>query len=252
MFERPPEMRSKLSGGAASGTLAANQASTPAASIPSGAPSFKVAEGYLLEGNGLSALVVDFGGVLTTSIWTAFGTFCDSEGLEREAVRELFRGNREALALLRGLETGDVTEAEFEPQFAGLLGLASHENLIERLFAGLGPDEAMVRAVIAAREGGVPTGLISNSWGLGIYDRAPMDIFDATVISGDVGLHKPQPEIYLLACERLGVEPAHCVFVDDLAENVEGAEAIGMTGVRHRDAAETVPRLEELLGVKLS
>jgi epoxide hydrolase-like predicted phosphatase len=198
-----------------------------------------------------SALVVDYGGVLTTPIWTAFSAFCETEGLEPDAVRDLFRGNREALALLRGLETGDVTEADFEPAFGGLLGLAAHEGLIDRLFAGLGPDEAMVGAVQAARAAGVPTGLISNSWGLGIYERAPMDLFDATVISGDVGLHKPQPAIYLLACERLGVEPGQCVFVDDLAENVVGAEAVGMQAIRHRDAAETVPRLEELLGVPL-
>ena len=202
--------------------------------------------------NGLSALVVDFGGVLTTSIWAAFSEFCDTEGLERQAVRDTFRGNREALALLRGLETGDVTEAEFEPAFARLLGLASHESLIDRMFAGLGPDEAMVGAVQAARGAGIPTGLISNSWGLGIYERAPMDIFDATVISGDVGLHKPQPEIYLLACERLSVGPRDCVFVDDLAENIVGAEAVGMTGVRHREADETIPLLEELLGVELT
>jgi epoxide hydrolase-like predicted phosphatase len=206
-----------------------------------------------MEGkSGLTALVVDFGGVLTTPIWAAFAAFCESEGLEAEAVRDLFRGNREALRLLRGLETGEVEEAEFEPAFASLLGLTAHEDLIDRLFAGLGPDEAMVRAVIAARQAGLQTGLISNSWGLGIYERAPMEIFDATVISGDVGLHKPQPEIYLLACERLGANPSECVFVDDLAENVAGAEAVGMVGVRHRDAAKTLPRLEELLGVELT
>jgi epoxide hydrolase-like predicted phosphatase len=206
----------------------------------------------LVNDNGLTALVVDFGGVLTTSIWEAFGAFCDAEGLEREAVRKLFRGDRQALALLRGLETGEVSEEEFEPRFGELLGLDSHDRLIDRMFAGLRPDEEMVGAVRRARAAGVPTGLISNSWGLGIYERAPMDIFDATVISGDVGLHKPQPEIYLLAAERLGIEPGQCVFVDDLAENVAGAEAVGMTAVRHRDAAETVPRLEALLGVTLS
>ena len=109
----------------------------------------------------------------------------------------------------------------------------------------------MVGAVRKARAGGIATGLISNSWGLGIYDRAPVDLFDATVISGDVGLHKPQPEIYLLACERLGVEPAGSVFVDDLRENVAGAETVGMTALLHRDSAETIERLEELLGVAL-
>jgi haloacid dehalogenase superfamily, subfamily IA, variant 3 with third motif having DD or ED/haloacid dehalogenase superfamily, subfamily IA, variant 1 with third motif having Dx(3-4)D or Dx(3-4)E len=197
------------------------------------------------------ALVVDFGGVLTTSIWPAFASFCEREGLAPETVRELFRADPDALALLRGLETGELDEAAFEPRFAELLGLATHEGLIDRLFADLRPEERMVGAVRAAREVGLKTGLISNSWGLGIYDRAPTDLFDATVISGDVGLHKPQPEIYLLACERLEAEPAECVFVDDLRENIAGAEAVGMTAVLHRDAGETLPRLEGLLGVEL-
>jgi len=197
---------------------------------------------------GYRALVVDFGGVLTTSIWPAFASFCEREGLAPETVRELFRADPGALALLRGLETGELDEAAFEPRFAELLGLSTHEGLIDRLFADLSPDARMVGAVRAAREAGLKTGLISNSWGLGIYDRAPVDLFDAAVVSGDVGLHKPQPEIYLLACERLAVEPAECVFVDDLRENIAGAEAVGMTGVLHRDAAETVARLEDLLG----
>ena len=72
------------------------------------------------------------------------------------------------------------------------------------------------------------------------------------MISGEVGLHKPQPEIYLLACERLGVEPAAAVFVDDLRENCAGAEAVGMTAILHRDTPETIARLEELLGVALA
>jgi putative hydrolase of the HAD superfamily len=66
-----------------------------------------------------------------------------------------------------------------------------------------------------------------------------------------VGVHKPKPEIFLLAAERLGIEPGDCVFVDDLRENVAGAEAVGMTAVLHRDPDETLPRLEELLGVRL-
>jgi len=197
------------------------------------------------------ALVVDFGGVLTTNIWAAFAEFCVAEGLEPATVKELFRSDPNAIRLLRGLETGELDEAAFEPRFAALLGLAESDGLIGRLFAGLGPDDAMVGAVRAARAAGKRTGLISNSWGLGIYDRAPIDLFDETVISGDVGLHKPQPEIYLLACERLGVEPRDCAFVDDLRENVAGAEAVGMAALLHRDSVETIGRLEALLGVKL-
>jgi len=67
------------------------------------------------------------------------------------------------------------------------------------------------------------------------------------VISAEVGLHKPQPEIYLLASKRLGVEPEQCVFIDDLRENCAGAEAVGMTAILHRDVAASVARLEELL-----
>jgi putative hydrolase of the HAD superfamily len=199
-----------------------------------------------------TALVVDFGGVLTTNIWDAFAEFCDAEGLEPETVKDLFRTNPEAMRLLRGLETGDLDEAAFEPPFAELLGLDESDGLIERLFGGLGPDEQMIGAVKAARAAGIKTGLISNSWGLGIYERAPIDLFDETVISGDVGMHKPEREIYELACERLGVAPGDCVFVDDLRENIVGAEAAGMTGLLHRDPAETVARLEELFGVSLS
>jgi putative hydrolase of the HAD superfamily len=197
------------------------------------------------------ALIVDFGGVLTTNIWPAFAAFCEREGLAQDAVLELFRGDSEALALLRGLETGQLEDAEFERRFGTLLGVAEHEGLIARLFADLGPDEAMIAAVRTAKAGGVATGLITNSWGLGIYERAPMDLFDQTVISGEVGLHKPQPEIYLLACERLAVDPPAAVFVDDLRENCEGAEAVGMTAVLHRDTQKTIARLEELLGVEL-
>ena len=191
--------------------------------------------------------------MLTTSIWPAFAAFCEGEGLAPETVRDLFRGDAEALRLLRGLETGDLTDAEFERRFGDLLGVPDHEGLITRMFAGLEPDPAMLEAVGAARAAGVKTGLISNSWGLGIYDRLEStDIFDATVISGEVGMHKPQPEIYLLACERLGVEPAAAVFVDDLRENCAGAEAVGMTAVLHRESSETIAELERLFGIELA
>jgi epoxide hydrolase-like predicted phosphatase len=198
------------------------------------------------------ALIVDFGGVLTTSIWPAFDAFCRAEGLPEGAVRELFKRDPKALADLRELETGECEPAEFERRFAARLGVERAEGLIDRLFAGLGPDERMLGAVRAARAAGIATALISNSWGNSIYDPALFDgLFDAVVISGEVGVHKPQPEIYLLACERLGVEPADAVFVDDLRENCAGAEAVGMAAILHRDTAVTIERLERLLGVAL-
>jgi HAD superfamily hydrolase (TIGR01509 family) len=99
----------------------------------------------------------------------------------------------------------------------------------------------------------VRTGLISNSWGAGLsYDTSMLDeLFDGIVISGDVGMHKPEPEIFLLGAERIGVPAAECAFVDDLRENCAGAEAVGMTAILHRGADSTLPRLEELLGMPL-
>jgi epoxide hydrolase-like predicted phosphatase len=195
-------------------------------------------------------LLLDFGGVLTTSIWECFDEFCRAEGLPEGAVRRLFRDDPEALADLRLLETGEITEHEFASRFGPRLGIEETEGLIERMFGALAPERAMIDAVGKLRAGGVRTGLISNSWGTGIYDPGLLDeLFDAVVISGEVGLHKPQPEIYALAAERIGVEPGDCVFVDDLRENVEGAERAGMIGVLHRDPAATLAKLEELLGV---
>ena len=196
---------------------------------------------------------MDFGGVLTTNVFESFQAFSVSEGLETEAVRKLFRERGEGLALLRQLERGEVEVPEFERRFGPLLGVREPEGMVERLFAGVKPDERMIDAVRRTRAAGVPTGLISNSWGGTTYDNADIDeLFDAVVISGEVGLHKPEPEIFHLGAQRLGVPPEECVFVDDLRENCEGAEAVGMTAILHRGAEGTLPELERLLGLELA
>jgi putative hydrolase of the HAD superfamily len=200
-----------------------------------------------------SALILDFGGVLTTNVFESFRAFSDAEGLDPNAVKELFRERGEGLALLRQLERGEVEIAEFEQRFGPLLGVREPEGMVQRLFAGVRADDRMVDAVRRVKDAGVPTGLISNSWGGASYDRVEVDgLFDAVVISGEVGLHKPEPEIFRLGAERLGVEPPDCVFVDDLRENCEGAEAVGMTAILHRGPDGTIPELERLFGVQLA
>jgi putative hydrolase of the HAD superfamily len=204
------------------------------------------------EGDGHTALLVDFGGVLTTSVWDSFADFCREKGLEESTVKRLFREDPEAMACLRGLETGKLQEDEFEERFAKLLGLDEATDLIDSMFRGMLPCEPMVEAVRAAGARGVKTGLISNSWSTSHYDRGMLEeLFDTAVISAEVGLHKPQPEIYRLAAERLVEPPQKCVFVDDLRENCAGAEAVGMTAILHRDSAESIHRIEELFGIKV-
>jgi epoxide hydrolase-like predicted phosphatase len=195
-----------------------------------------------------TGLLVDFGGVLTSSVWDSFADFCRDKGLAEDSMRRLFREDPAALADLRELETGRIEEHEFEGRFAERLGLEDAADLIDSMFRGMKPSEPMVAAVRAARDSGIRTGLVSNSWSTSHYDRDLLArLFDIAVISAEVGLHKPQPEIYLLASKRLGVEPEQCVFIDDLRENCAGAEAVGMTAILHRDVAASVARLEELL-----
>ena len=200
----------------------------------------------------MNGLLLDFGGVLTTNVFDSFRDFCVAEGLDPETVKRLFREDPRALECVRGLERGELTEDEFAERFGELLGIDSRERLVERMFGGIRPDERMVEVVRRVRAAGIRTGLVSNSMGAGRYDRASFpDLFDGVVISGEVGLHKPQPEIFRLGAERAGVAEEDCVFVDDLRENCEGAEAVGMTAILHRGAEQTVPELERLLGVDL-
>ena len=201
----------------------------------------------------MRGLIVDFGGVLTTNVFDSFKAFGEAEGLDPQTVKRAFREDPEALALLRRLERGEIEVEEFEPAFAERIGVARSEGLVERLFGGIGPDQRMLDAVRRAGDSGICTGLISNSWGAGLsYDMSLLDeLFEAIVISGDVGMHKPEPAIYMLGAERLGLRPEECVFVDDLRENCQGAEEVGMTAVLHRGADSTVPALEKLLGIPL-
>jgi len=199
------------------------------------------------------ALIVDFGGVLTTNVFESFRDFCEAEGLEPDAVKRIFRERGEGLNLLRQLERGEIAVDEFSARFGPLLGVRETDGMVERLFAGVQADDRMVEAVRRVKESGRPTGLISNSWGGVSYDRvATDDLFDAVVISGEVGVNKPEPEIFRLGAERLGVAPEECVFVDDLRENCTGAEAVGMAAILHRGPDTTVPELERLLGVDLT
>jgi epoxide hydrolase-like predicted phosphatase len=202
----------------------------------------------------MRGLLVDFGGVLTSNVFDSFRAFCLDEGLDPGRIRRLFGEDPRALAAVRALETGALSEEGFGERFGELLALAPERRagLVDRMFGHLEPDDAMLGALRRARAQGIRTGLVSNSMGAGRYDRSVFpELFDGVVISGEVGMHKPQPEIFLLGAERAGVEPADCVFVDDLRENCAGAEAVGMTAVLHRGAPDTLARLEELLGVEL-
>ena len=198
-----------------------------------------------------SGLLIDWGGVMTSDVFATFRAFCEREGLSSDTIAQRFRNDPDSRALLVGLETGKLTEEEFEPHFAALLGVEP-AGLIDRLFEAGETDQAMLAMVRRARAAGIRTGLISNSWGTRRYDRGLLaELFDGVVLSGEVGIRKPTPEIYLLGVREIGLEPAQCVFVDDLPFNLRPAAELGMATVLHRDAQQTIAELQPLLGVEL-
>jgi epoxide hydrolase-like predicted phosphatase len=195
-----------------------------------------------------SAVLLDWGGVMTSDLFGSFSAFCAAEGLDPGTLAKLFRHDREARALLIDFECGRLEEADFEPRLATAMGVATHEGLIDRLFAGAGIDEAMVDGVRGLRARGVPTGLVSNSWGSRRYPRELLtELFDGIVISGEEGFRKPDPRMYELGAERIGMAPEACVFVDDLAFNLDPARELGMAVVHHTSAASTLAELDDLL-----
>jgi epoxide hydrolase-like predicted phosphatase len=208
----------------------------------------------------LTALVVDYGGVLTNSLRETMGSWMSAERIDPQRYGAIMRewlaegGPEDNLA--HRLEKGTIDPAEFERQFATVLAredgsIPDAEGLLRRMFAGFRTAEGMVGVVRRARAAGLRTALLSNSWG-NTYDREQLEeLFEVSVISGEVGLRKPEPAIYRLTAERLGVEPAQCVFVDDLPPNVRGAVAVGMVGVHHVDTETTVTELEALFDVPL-
>jgi epoxide hydrolase-like predicted phosphatase len=205
-------------------------------------------------------LVVDFGGVLTTPLQEAMVRFATDIGIElQDFVRVAlgaYSGGDDDLVV--AFETGKMSDDEFARAFAARIKAETGrdvdpEGLVERIFSGLQLEEDMLAAVGAARAAGLKTGLLSNSWGTTLYPRARIDaLFDAVVISGEVGLRKPDPAIFELALDRLGVVASRCVFVDDHPGHLSAAAEVGMTTVLHRTPATTISELEALLGFALS
>ena len=211
----------------------------------------------------LSALVVDYGGVLTSPLQDTMRSFCEDDEIDTATFLRVIRewlgssfGDEAAVHPVHALERGEIAIPDFERELARRLTThdgrpVEPEGLLGRMFAGFSKQQPMFDVVRRAREQGLRTALLSNSWGMD-YPREEWDeIFEAVVISGEVGMRKPEPGIYRLAAERLGVEPAECVFVDDLGTNIKGAVAVGMVGVKFVSAEQAIDELEALFGLVL-
>jgi putative hydrolase of the HAD superfamily len=199
-----------------------------------------------------TALLIDWGGVLTSNLFKSFYEHCQRTGIDPRQLGERFKADPGFRELLIALEKGELGEPEFELRFAALLEVEP-EGLIDGLFAGVAPDLEMIEAVRRAHAAGVRTALVSNSWGVHRYPHELFDeLFDGVVISANEGIRKPSRRMYELGVQRSGAAGgAECVYVDDLPFNLEPARELGMATVHHTAAETTIPELELLLGVEL-
>lgn len=200
-------------------------------------------------------LLLDFGGVMTMSLYGRIAEFCVDAGLAPDAISDALQ-TEEGRRVTALAEAGRVPQRDFEVMLAGQLGLPD-TGLVARL---IGPGGLLPRAETAdlarrTRAAGIPTGLLSNSWGGGGHDvYTGFDLaalFDVIVISHMVGLRKPERPIFELAAAKLGREPADCVFVDDVLSNVVGAREVGMAAVHFTGEAEQLAEVERLVGLCL-
>jgi epoxide hydrolase-like predicted phosphatase len=212
----------------------------------------------------LAGLIVDWGGVLTGDMRGVVESWAERDGIDLDvyaaSMRDWFGdpiGNEAVLNPIHALERGELALPDFEVMLAQEMTRRSgrihqSEGLLTRMFEHFEHAHDMNALVRRAHERGIRTALLSNSWGNNYPRDGWDDMFDVVVISGEVGMRKPEPRIYLHTLDLLGLPAADCVFVDDLAHNVSAAVEVGMVGVRHVSYESTLAELQILFDADLS
>ena len=209
-------------------------------------------------------LILDWGGVLTTDLHSTMRAWADSESVDLDQFALVMREwlGREAeleawVNPVHALERGEMQVPDFEVHLAqGLsekLGRAiAPENLLDRLFGHFSQAHDMTALVRRARERGITTALLSNSWGNTYPDHLFDGMFDAVVISGEVGMRKPEERIFRHTLEQIQLPAQQCVFVDDLRHNIDAAASYGFVGIHHVTYEQTASELDILFDSNLS
>ncbi|ARQ67622.1 HAD family hydrolase [Streptomyces marincola] len=180
-------------------------------------------------------LILDFAGVLATGIRESIRDWCLGERLDADAWRHALETDPAGRRYYLDLEAGRLSQADWNRLTARALGLPDGENLMGRAWARVRPAAEVIALARAAREAGMTVAMLSNSFGLAPYDPyahvGVWDLFDVAVISEREFVAKPDPRIYRLTLERMGLPGEACVFVDDRPENLPPAAALGITTV---------------------
>lgn len=210
--------------------------------------------------NDLQAVIWDFGGVLTSSPFEAFTRYEADNGLPRDFIRSVNARNGDTNAWAR-LERSEVDGAEFDALFRAEAQALGHEvpgkDVLALLSGELRPAVIEALKICKAR---VKVGCITNNAPIGkgasmsndenkaAKAGAVLSLFDHVIESSKLGIRKPDPRIYALMCEALDVEPARCIYLDDLGINLKPARAMGMTTIKVVSEAQLLDDLRAATG----
>ena len=212
----------------------------------------------------IRAVLWDFGGVMTESPFTAFRRFEEERGLPVDFLRGINARNHDHNAWAR-FERSELTPAQFDEAFADESRALGHEvrglDVIDLLYGRIRP--AMVAALQACKghfTNACVTNNVSAGPGRGV-DRDPRRadewkrisaLFDVVIESSKIGVRKPEPRFFELACSQLGIVPAQAVYLDDLGTNLKPARNMGMHTIKVDDPAKALAELEAVLGIALA
>jgi putative hydrolase of the HAD superfamily len=213
----------------------------------------------------IEAVIWDFGGVFTTSPFEAFARYERERGIPVGTIRKINSTNHENNAWAQ-FERSDIDMDGFDRIFADEARALGHhipgKDVLPLLSGDFRPEmiEALRRVRTKFKTGCITNNMPSNpvegpssvSAGRSIYAREIMVLFDELIESSKIGIRKPDPRIYHMMCEKLGVTPAACVFLDDLGPNLKPARALGMTTIKVESGPQAIAELEAATGMKLT
>ena len=201
-------------------------------------------------------MVFDVGGVITGSPLQALARYERDHGLELNAINRAILASGDGGAWSR-LERGELTLdafcGPFEADCAASGMAVSAARMMQYISEAGAPRPRMLEAIRRLRSGGVRVAALTNNWktGEGRVARPLREHFDVFVESSVVGMRKPDPRIYALVCDELGVAPARAVFLDDIGRNLKTARALGMTTIKVEDPDAALHELSGLVGIDL-
>ncbi len=206
----------------------------------------------------ITTVISDFGGVLTTPLVDSFMSVQDRTGIESAALGRAMATIAEADGKhpLFELECGRVTEKAFLERLAeGLEPELGHRPELHRFseiyFEALHPNPTMIDLMTELRDSGLRMAMLTNNvreWEPRWRSMLPVDeIFELVVDSAFVDCRKPEPRIYEITLERLGVEAGECIFIDDIEVNCEAASALGLTAIHFRETDQATAEIRDAL-----